>query len=45
MFKAFYYGISLANFRRTWAGWKRHRMAIRDMGALKDETILKTDGR
>ena len=44
MFKAIYYGISLANFRRTWDGWKRHRMAIRDVGALKGETILKTDG-
>ncbi|WP_397409062.1 NAD(P)/FAD-dependent oxidoreductase [Polaromonas sp.] len=43
MFKAIYYGISLANFRRTWAGWKRHRTAIRDVGALKGETILKTD--
>jgi len=43
MFKVLYYGISLANFRRTMAGWKQHRFNIRDMGALKGETILKSD--
>ncbi|MBI2770951.1 MAG: tryptophan 7-halogenase [Burkholderiales bacterium] len=42
-FKAFYYGISLANLRRTWAGWKRHRVNIRDVGPLKGETIHKPD--
>ena len=43
MFKVLYYGISIANFRRTWAGWKRHRFNTRDMGMLKGETILKSD--
>ena len=42
MFKVVYYFVSLINFRRTWAGWKRHRFAIRDMGPLKGETILKS---
>ena len=41
MFKVIYYFVSLLNFRRTWAGWKRHRFNVRDMGALKGETILK----
>ena len=41
MFKAIYYFVSLINLRRTWAGWKRHRFNVRDMGALKGETILK----
>ena len=40
MFKAIYYFVSLINLRRTWAGWKRHRFNVRDMGALKGETIL-----
>ena len=43
MFKALYYFISAMHPRRTWAGWKRHRDNIRDMGALKGETILKSD--
>jgi hypothetical protein len=43
MFKVLYYGISIANLRRTWAGWKRHRFNTRDMGALKGETILKSE--
>ncbi len=43
MFKLMYYGISIANFRRTWAGWKRHRFNTRDMGMLKGETIVKVD--
>lgn len=40
MFKAIYYFVSLINLRRTWTGWKRHRFNVRDMGALKGETIL-----
>jgi flavin-dependent dehydrogenase len=45
MFKVVYYVVSIANWRRTWAGWKRHRVNIRDMGMLKGETILKAEGR
>ena len=40
MFKAIYYFVSLINLRRTWTGWKRHRFNVRDMGALKGDTIL-----
>ena len=43
MFKAVYYFVSLLNGRRTYAGWKRHRDNIRDMGPLRGETILKAD--
>lgn len=43
MFKAVYYFISLMHPRRTYAGWKRHRHNIRDFGALRGETILKTE--
>jgi hypothetical protein len=43
MFKLLYYFISAMHPRRTWAGWKRHRDNIRDMGMLKGETILKSD--
>jgi hypothetical protein len=35
--------VLLANFRRTWAGWKRHRFNTRDMGVVKGETILKSE--
>ena len=42
MFKAIYYAISLGNFRRSFAGWKRHRVAIHDMGPLRGETITET---
>ncbi|RZI87536.1 MAG: hydroxylase, partial [Variovorax sp.] len=42
MFKVLYYFVSLLNFRRTLAGWKRHRFAIQDMGALQGETVLKS---
>ena len=38
-FKGIYYMISLGNIRRTFAGWKRRRHNIRDMGLLKGETI------
>ncbi|MDM0075868.1 NAD(P)/FAD-dependent oxidoreductase [Variovorax sp. J2P1-59] len=43
MFKAMYYFVSLLNWRRTYAGWKRHRFNIRDMGPLKGETIQQAD--
>jgi flavin-dependent dehydrogenase len=43
MFKAIYYFVSVLNWRRTYAGWQRHRLNIRDMGPLKGETILKAD--
>ena len=43
MFKAVYYFVSVLNWRRTYAGWKRHRFNIRDMGALRGETIVNTD--
>jgi hypothetical protein len=43
MFKVVYYVVSMLNWRRTYAGWKRHRFNIRDMGALRGETILKAD--
>lgn len=42
VFKALYYGISLAHLRRTIGGWKRHRFNIRDMGRLQGETIQST---
>ena len=41
MFKAIYYMISLAHLRRSFAGWRRHRFNIRDMGALRGETIIE----
>ncbi|WP_423455602.1 NAD(P)/FAD-dependent oxidoreductase [Ottowia sp. VDI28] len=43
MFKVLYYVISVVNFRRTYAGWKRHRFNIRDMGALRGENIMNAD--
>ncbi len=43
MFKVVYYFVSVLNWRRTYEGWKRHRYNIRDMGMLKDETIVKAD--
>ena len=43
MFKVLYYVVSVVNWRRTYAGWKRHRFNIRDMGLLKGETVLKAD--
>ena len=43
MFKVVYYFVSVLNWRRTYAGWKRHRFNIRDMGPLRGETILKAD--
>lgn len=43
IFKAIYYGISLAHLRRTWEGMKRHRFNIREMGKLQGETIQQRD--
>ena len=43
MFKAVYYFVSVLNWRRTYAGWQRHRYNVRDVGLLKGETVLKTD--
>jgi flavin-dependent dehydrogenase len=43
MFKVVYYFVSLLNWRRTYAGWKRHRHNIRDMGRLRGETVLEAD--
>ena len=43
MFKVVYYFVSVLHWRRTYAGWKRHRFNIRDMGPLRGETILKAD--
>ncbi len=43
MFKMVYYFVSLINFKRTLAGWKRHRFAIRDMGAVQGETVLRPE--
>ena len=43
MFKLVYYVVSLAHWRRTVAGWKRHRFNIRDMGLLKGETVVKVE--
>lgn len=40
-FKGIYYLISMKNIRRTFNGGKRRRFNIRDMGALKGETILE----
>ena len=42
VFKAIYYMISIANLRRSFAGWKRHRVAIRDMGPLRGETVIES---
>jgi flavin-dependent dehydrogenase len=43
MFKVVYYFVSILNWRRTYAGWKRHRFNVRDMGQLRGETILKAE--
>jgi flavin-dependent dehydrogenase len=43
MFKVLYYAISIAHFPRTWRGWKRHRVNIRDHGALRGENVLEKD--
>jgi len=41
MFKAIYYAVSIGNARRSFAGWRRHRVAIRDVGPLRGETVVK----
>ena len=43
MFKLVYYFVSVLNWRRTFEGWKRHRVNIRDVGPLRGETVLKGD--
>ncbi|ARU06748.1 hydroxylase [Comamonas serinivorans] len=43
MFKVLYYAISIAHFPRTYRGWKRHRVNIRDHGKLRGETIQQQD--
>jgi flavin-dependent dehydrogenase len=40
-FKAIYYLVSLKHPLRTFAGWRRHRVNIRDGGPLKGETIVE----
>ncbi len=39
MFKVVYYFVSILNWPRTYAGWKRHKVNIQDTGALRGETI------
>ena len=41
MFKALYYMISIGHLKRSFAGWRRHRENIRDMGPLRGETITE----
>lgn len=41
MFKLIYYFVSVLHWRRTYAGWKRHRYNIREMGMLDGENVLK----
>ena len=40
MFKVLYYALSIVNWRRTYAGWKRRRTNIQDHGALRGETVV-----
>lgn len=44
MFKFLYYLVSITNPRRTFAGWRRHKLNIRDYGMLRGETIQKAEG-
>ena len=39
--KFFYYLISVMNFRRTFAGWRRRGFNIRDVGMLQGENVMK----
>ncbi len=39
--KGIYYLISIRNWRRSWAGWKRRHRNIEDMGPLAGENILE----
>jgi len=41
MFKVVYYAISIGHWGRTRRGFRRHRDNIRDMGALRGETVMK----
>ncbi|GAP37228.1 NAD(P)/FAD-dependent oxidoreductase [Piscinibacter sakaiensis] len=43
MFRVVYYAISIGHWRRTLAGWRRHREAARDHGPLRGETVLRTE--
>jgi len=43
MFKVVYYFVSVINWRRTYAGWKRRPDNIRDHGPLQGETVMKAD--
>ncbi|WP_395699158.1 NAD(P)/FAD-dependent oxidoreductase [Aquabacterium sp.] len=39
--KAVYYLLSIGNWRRTYAGWRRRRHNIQDFGPLQGETVMK----
>ena len=43
MFKLVYYFISVTNWRRTYAGWKRRAANVQDHGPLRGETVMRTD--
>ncbi len=43
MFKVLYYVLSIVNWRRTYAGWKRRRTNIQDHGPLRGETVVGAD--
>lgn len=40
IFKALYYLVSVVNWSRTVEGWKRHRINVQDVGALRGENVL-----
>lgn len=42
MFKVLYYFVSLMHPLRTYRGWRRHSVNVRDYGLLRGETIQKT---
>ncbi|MGE0799119.1 MAG: NAD(P)/FAD-dependent oxidoreductase [Lautropia sp.] len=44
MFKVVYYLVSLMHPVRTWRGFRRRRLNIRDYGMLRGETIQPADG-
>lgn len=39
--KGLYYLVSIGNFRRTFAAWRRRRHNIRDLGPLQGETVVE----
>jgi len=43
MFKLVYYFISVTNWRRTYAGWKRRGLNGADHGPLRGETVMKAE--